>query len=116
EFRLFPSREVPAFVVLVVEDELGICAFRPAPWSRIELVGEDAYGHGDGDAFDTEIRPFAEPLPIETGTRKGCVRQPGDRDVVEDVVGASGPRLVRQKRVRSARSWLRRGPGNKPPG
>ena len=25
-------------------------------------------------------------LPIETRTRKGRVRQPGDRDVVEDVV------------------------------
>src|SRR5713101_6102763 len=39
-----------------------------------------------GDAFGIEIPEFAPILPIETGARERRVRQPGDRDVVEDVV------------------------------
>src|SRR5262249_31672039 len=66
-------------------DELGIRLLRPAPWSRIELVGEDAHGRREGHALRAEIR-FAPVLPVETGAGKSRVRQPGDRDVVEDVV------------------------------
>jgi len=57
---LFPGRKVPAFVDLVVMDQLGIRPLGPAPWSRIELVGEDAHGRRDHDAFDgEERRPLA---------------------------------------------------------
>ena len=74
-----------AFVELVVMDEFGIRPLCPAPRGWIELVREDAHGNRDGDAFGIEI-PFAPILPIETGARKRRVRQPGERDVVEDVV------------------------------
>src|ERR1700732_91087 len=67
-------------------DQFGKCALCPAPRGWIEFVREDAHGNRDGDAFGTEIPEFAPVLPIETGARKRRVRQPGDRDVVEDVV------------------------------
>jgi hypothetical protein len=76
---------VTAFGELVVMDQFGIRPLRPAPRGWIEFVREDAHGNRDGDAFGIEI-PFAPILPIETGARKRRVRQPGDRDVVEDVV------------------------------
>src|SRR6266480_402907 len=85
ERRLFPGREVPAFGELVVIDEFGKCPLRPAPRGWIEFVREDAHGNWDGDAFGIEI-PFAPILPIETGARNCRVRQPGERDVVKDVV------------------------------
>ena len=75
-----------AFVDLVVMDEFGIRLLRPAPWSRIDFVRKDAHGNRDGDAFGIEIPEFVLILPIETGARKRRVRQPGDRDVVEDVI------------------------------
>jgi hypothetical protein len=48
-------------------------------------VRKYADGHRDQDAFRIEV-PFAPILPIEASARKRCVRQPGDRDVVENVV------------------------------
>ena len=67
-------------------DQFGIRPLCPAPRGRIEFVREDAHGNRDGDAFDIEVSEFAPILPIETGARKRRVRQPGDRDVVENVV------------------------------
>src|SRR5258705_7354503 len=67
-------------------DELGKGLLGPAARGWIEFVREDAHGNRDGDAFGIEIPEFAKSLPIETGARKRRVRQPGDRDVVEDVV------------------------------
>jgi len=52
--------------------------------SWIEFVREDAHGNRDGDAFDAEER--RELFSSRDGPRKRRVRQPGDRDVVEDVV------------------------------
>ena len=40
-------------------NEFRIRFLRPAPWSRIEFVREDAHGNRDGDAFGIEI-PFAK--------------------------------------------------------
>jgi hypothetical protein len=77
---------VPAFVEPVVVDEFGIRPLRPTPWSCIELIRKDAHGNGNGNAFGIEIPEFAPNLPIETGAGNRRVRQPGDRDVVEDVV------------------------------
>src|SRR5258708_7923378 len=67
-------------------DEFGIRPLCPTPRGWIEFVREDAYGNRDGDPFGIEIPEFAPILPIETGARERRVRQPGDRDVVEDVV------------------------------
>src|SRR5260370_25971437 len=81
---LFPRREVPAFVELVVIDELGIRPLRPASRGLIELLRKGAHGSRDGDVFRSEKRQLA--LPIETRRRDRRVRQPIERDVVEDVV------------------------------
>src|ERR1700757_1621080 len=66
-------------------DQFGIRLLRPAPWSWIEFIRKDAYGSRDGDAFGIEI-PLPKIFPIEPGARKRRVRQPGDRDVVENVI------------------------------
>src|SRR6266849_5246293 len=100
ELRLFPGRKVPAFLHLVVMDQFGIHPLCPAPRGWIEFVREDAHGNRDGDAFGVEIPEFV--LPIETGARKRRVRQPGDRDVVEDVVAREALRLS----VKDARDEL----------
>src|SRR5205814_10249951 len=84
EFRLLPRREVAAFAELVVVDQFGIRPLRPTPRAQIDLVRKGAYGNRDGNAFDTEIREFAFPVEACSGNRR--VRQPGDRDVVEDIV------------------------------
>src|SRR5580704_10525002 len=78
--------KVSTFVELVVMDEFGIRPLRAAPRAWIEFVREDAHGNRDGDAFGIEIPESAPILRIETGARKRRVRQPRDRDVVEDVV------------------------------
>ena len=85
ELRLFPGRKVPAFVELVVMDQLGKRPLRPASWSRIEFVGKNAHGGRDNDASDAEER-ITLVFPIETSPRERRIRQPGERDVVEDVV------------------------------
>src|SRR6185436_11668024 len=85
ELRLFPSGKMTALFEFVEVNEIGVRLLRPAPWCWIEFVREDAHGNRDGDALDVEI-PVAEILPVETGARKRRVRQPGVRDVVEDVV------------------------------
>src|SRR3982074_1974959 len=81
-------------------DQFGIHPLCPAPRGWIEFVREDAHGNRDGDAFGVEIPEFV--LPIETGARKRRVRQPGDRDVVEDVVAREALRLS----VKDAREEL----------
>src|SRR5277367_5418089 len=75
-----------AFWEPVVMNEFGVRLFGPAPRGWIEFVREDAHGNRDGDALGIEKPEFAPILPIETGARKCRVRQPRDRDVVEDVV------------------------------
>src|SRR5580692_9561268 len=66
-------------------DEIGISLLGPAPRSRIEFVGKDAHGGRDNDAFHGEER-ITLVFPIETSPRERRIRQPGERDVVEDVV------------------------------
>ena len=83
---MFPRSKVSTFVELVVVDQFGIRPLRPTARAQIDLVRKGAYGNRDGDAFDIEIPEFAEILPIEAGSGNRRVRQPGDRDVVEDVV------------------------------
>jgi hypothetical protein len=75
---------VPALVELIVMDEFGIRPLRPTPRGLIELVRKCAHGSRDGNAFDTEKAELV--LPVETGPGNRRVRQPGKRDVVEDIV------------------------------
>src|SRR5262245_48312481 len=66
-------------------DQSGVRTLCPTARGWIELVRKDAHGNGDGDAFSIEI-PLPPVFPVETRARKRRVRQPGDRDVVENVV------------------------------
>src|SRR5262245_15111150 len=91
ELRLLPAGEVPALGQLVVVDQLWIGLLGPTPRRRVEFVREHAHGSRDGDALDVEI-PLAPVLPVETGAGNPGGRQPGERDVVEDVV--AGEALV----------------------
>ena len=50
----------------------------------VELVGKDAYRERDGDVLGVEEVRLV--LPIETRGGNPCVRQPVERDVVEEVV------------------------------
>src|SRR4029079_6334039 len=84
DLRLLPGRKVAAFVGLVVVDELRIGLLRPAPRSLIELLRKGAHGRRDGDVLRGEERELA--LPVQAGRRDRRVRQPVERDVVEDVV------------------------------
>src|SRR5262245_42775839 len=90
-------------------DQFGICPLRPTARAKINLVWKAADGNWDGNAFNAEIRELV--FPVKTGSGNRRVRQPGDRDVVEDIVpGKSGslsgkdardqciaPRIVVQK-------------------
>src|ERR687898_420695 len=93
ELRLLPGGEVAALVDLVVIDEVGIRLLRPTPWRLILLAGKDAHGHRDGDALGIEEASFV--LPIETRGRDPGVRQPIERDVVEDLVTRQFARSAR---------------------
>src|SRR5712671_7983407 len=94
QFGLFPRGEVPALVEFVEIDEFGIRPLCPTTRSRVELVRKDAHRNGDGNAFNIEIPEFV--LPIESGARKRRVRQPGERDVVEDVVSCEAGGFTRK--------------------
>ena len=82
-------------VDLVEVDEVGVRLLGPAARRLILLAGKDAHGHGDGDALGVEEATLV--LPVETRRRDPRVRQPVERDVVEDLVtrqfarGARGP-------------------------
>src|SRR5262245_9902954 len=65
-------------------DQFGICPLRPTARAKIDLVWKAADGNWDGNAFNAEIRELV--FPVETGSGNRRVRQPGDRDVVEDIV------------------------------
>ena len=65
-------------------DQFGIRAFCPIPRTLIELVRERAHSNRDRHALDAEIGKFI--FPVEPCSGKRRVRQPGDRNVIEDIV------------------------------
>ncbi len=69
-------------------DKLGVGLLGPASRGRIKFVRKDAHCRRDRDALGIEISELAPILPIETGAGKRCICQPGDGDVVEDIVAA----------------------------
>src|SRR5262245_32818891 len=62
ELRLFPGGEVSAFVDLVVVDEFGIGAFRPAPRRFVLFAREDGYGDRNLDALGVEKSTLVFPI------------------------------------------------------
>ena len=77
---------MPAFVELVEVDQLRIRLLCPTPWSLDTVVREDTHGSRNGDAFRKKETLFSKALPIEARAGNRGVRQPGKRDVVEDIV------------------------------
>jgi hypothetical protein len=91
--RLFPGREVAASVELVEMDEVvGIRALCPGPRCLVQLVGKDADGKRNGDVLGLEEARLA--LPVETSGGNPGVREPVERDVVEDVVSGEVARQL----------------------
>ena len=84
QLRLLPGREVVALVDLVEVDEVGVGLLGPTPRRLVELSREDAHGSRNLDALDVE--EAERVLPVETTRGHARVRQPGHRDVVEDLV------------------------------
>src|ERR1700722_1538019 len=83
--RLLPGSEVSALGELIIVNQFRIRPLCPAPRGWIKFVREDTHGNWDGDALGVEI-PLAKIFPVKAGAGKRRVRQPGDRNVVEDVV------------------------------
>src|SRR5688572_27411384 len=65
QLRLFPRREVPTLVDLVVINEVSVRPFRPAEGRAVDLVGKDAHRNGDADVGGIKKRQLV--FPIETG-------------------------------------------------
>ena len=76
--------------------------------AAIDLVGKNADGNRDGDVLDGEEGEFV--FPIQTSRRDRRVRQPVERDVVEDVVSREALGCPAKTRAMSASllaSWSR---------
>jgi hypothetical protein len=90
---LFPGGEVAASVEpVVIEEVIGIRLLRPAVGGLIELVGKHADGERDGDVLGVEEVGLV--LPVKASRRDSGVRQPVERQVVEDVVAGEIDREV----------------------
>src|SRR5215217_8801698 len=92
QLRLLPGRKVPAPVVLVVVDEVGVRLLGPAPRNPVELVGEGAHADRDRDALGGEEATLERPIEASRGDP--AVGQPVEGDVVEDVVAREVARLL----------------------
>ena len=80
-------------VELVEVDELRVGSLRPAAWCLISLAREDAHRSRDRDVLYAEKADLV--LPVKASRRNAAVRQPVQRDVVQDVVpGDSAERLA----------------------
>ena len=71
QLRLFPGRKVAAFLHLVVMNQFGIRPLCPTLRRWTDLVGEDAHGNRDGDAFDA--RNTGACFPSRDAPRKCAV-------------------------------------------
>src|SRR5215203_5159874 len=84
QLGLLPGGEVAAFLHLVEVDEVRIRLLGPAAWRLILLARKDAHCHRDGDTLGVE--EAASVFPVEPRRRDSRIRQPVERDVVEDLV------------------------------
>src|SRR5262249_37398065 len=106
QLRLLPGSEVAAPVDFVEINEVRVGLLRPAARRLILLAGKD--GHGNWDRDPLRVEEAARVFPIEARRRDSRVRQPVERDVVEDLVTRQLTRGTRRpvKRRDNCRSRL----------
>src|SRR5262249_3688284 len=81
---LLPRGKVSAFRMPLIVDQLGVGLFGPTPRGRTYFIRKHTHDRGDGDAFRCKEGELV--LPIETRRGNTRVRQPVERDVVENIV------------------------------
>src|SRR5882672_10935687 len=91
DLRLLPRSEVTTPLDPVVVNQLRERLLRPTPRRREELVREDGHGNGNVDALGVEEPELV--LPVQATRGDARVRQPGERDVVEEVVATDATGL-----------------------
>ena len=91
-FGCSQAAKCPPLGGLCAVNQVGIGLLGPTPAEPDSVVGEDAHGNRDGDAFGIEIAPCPN-IPNRDGRQNPRVRQPGDRDVVENIVAREALRL-----------------------
>src|SRR5215218_6260343 len=84
KLRLLPGGEVAALVDLVVVDEVGIRLLCPTARRLILLAWKNAHSYRRGDSLG--VKESSLVFPVEARRRDTRVRQPIQRDVVEDLV------------------------------
>ena len=67
-------------------EEIVVGALRPTPRALVDLLGENANGSRNGDA--QVVEEAALEFGVEPSRRNSGVRQPGKRDVIENVVSS----------------------------
>src|SRR5688572_17456389 len=65
-------------------NQLGEGSFSPGPRGSIEFLRKGAHGNRDGNVHWRKEGEFV--LPVQTSRRYRRIRQPVERDVIEDVV------------------------------
>jgi hypothetical protein len=94
EFRLLPGCEVPALVDLMEVDQVPIGAPRPCFRGSIDLLRKYRDGHGERDIAGLLRGCHKEAtravLPVKPSGRGGGIRQPVQRDVVQEIVLRAG--------------------------
>jgi hypothetical protein len=98
--RLFPGRKVSAFGETVVMNQFGIRFLRPALRGCVDLIWKHADGNRDGDVLRRKEVQLV--FPIQSSRRDCRVRQPIERDVVEDVGSRKALGLTVKTRAMSA--------------
>src|SRR4051812_49246384 len=83
---LFPSGEVSAFRDFIEMNEIAVGPLRPASRTLVNFLRKDADSRRNGDAKVLK-EAFLE-LGIQTGRGHPGVRQPRQRNVIEDVVAS----------------------------
>src|SRR5262249_29094736 len=97
EDSLLPSREVCAFGVFAVVDEIHIRFFCPTLRRLINFFSKRAHAYGKLDASRVEesaCRQIMLRVPVKTRRRDRGIRQPIERDVVENIVATQSFRLA----------------------
>ena len=88
---MLPGRKVSAFWEAVIVNKPGIRFRGPALRCGVDLIRKDADANRDGNVFRGKEVELV--FPLQTSRRNRGVREPIERDIVEDVVSRKPLRL-----------------------